>query len=770
MRAMTSLLSCLSCLAGVACFSKPSFQGAGPGDGGIDAPPSDAYVAPDTITRLSVGYRHGCRVTTGGQIACWGDNEQQQLGRDLVGAEWTGTPGYAAAGEAGWTTVAAGGLHTCGVRAGKVRCWGENSFGQTDPARSGTGDDIQYADAADLPITGTVEKVYAGDTLSCAVTSDRELWCWGDVGFDTNQSPARPRKMLDGRFVDVALADDHACALRETGIVACWGKNDRLQLGRDTAGAQIDATAAMPIEDPLPYQSVSAAHGVTCGVRSDRALVCWGSSATGLFRHDDGNPPLTATMYVVDTMRPWTHVAIGSDHACAATDDETAFCWGDNYLGALGNGRYEADRSDLQAVVGLPATTAITEMSANFEHTCVLLADDSVRCWGSNSKGELGNGEASRKLTPTKIELGTTPTTIDELVAGDQHTCARAGSTTWCWGLNDKRQVLPSSPAASIDAPVQASTAPFEQIAAAYKHTCGRRGATGAITCWGGNDSNQLGSMVPSNTTADVPPPTNHQWTSLDVGSTLSCAIATDGKLYCWGARYDGTTDHVPTVVPAPNALPWRSISIGSQFAIGAVLDGGNLRIVAWGNQRKSGYADVDTALTAPALLSVPDVGTNVLAAAAETAGDHACIHHQVAAGPAVDCWGVNGSRQAGAAAPSWVAANAAIRVAGATWSTPAAGKTFVANDHSCSLDAAGDLWCWGANTAFELGSANTSTDVRQVFPGPWKAIAGGQTHSCAIKAGGAGDEVYCWGENYFGQVGDGTRWEPSAVLVLPVP
>src|SRR5690606_27527515 len=142
---------------------------------------------------------------------------------------------------------------------------------------------------------------------------------------------------------------------------------------------------------------------------------------------------------------------MGRAHVCAISDG-LVFCYGDNADGALGRGRYAADRRlpAMPIAIGEP----IRELVAGNGHTCARAADsDKTWCWGTNSFGELGKGPFARKTEP-ELVLNLPAGTVAELVAADDHTCARmidgnSASVTYCWGLNENGQVNPEVAAAS---------------------------------------------------------------------------------------------------------------------------------------------------------------------------------------------------------------------------------------------------------------------------------------------------------------------------------
>ena len=498
---------------------------------------------------------------------------------------------------------------------------------------------------------------------------------------------------------------------------------------------------------------------MTCGTTTTRELYCWGAAGNGLL--GEAAMPLNSQRIDHPTMpKQWTNVAMSYNHVCAIGDGDV-YCYGDNYNGALGIGRFASSRP-----ITTPTDVGITvqELAAYDDLTCVLAPDgETTKCWGVNSKGQVGNGEIARKTTPTAVRLPTG--TVQQLVAGDFHSCALVGETApytpYCWGANEDRQVGSAQTSGAESTPKVASSALFSRVAAGGVHNCGIR-ADGEIECWGGNGSYQLGTMVPSNRYA-FGELGDGAWTYIAAGSTASCAIAS-GHLYCWGS-VPGTMNAVED--PTSYGLfggtsSWTSISLGSGFAVGTYLNGAAPHLAGFGEMCASGRTTNAAPTNADEVFSgfQPITGTPRIAAA-QSSGDHTCLHGTMNGTAKLECFGGNGSKQVTAGT---AVCGTAYDVMG-NWT----GEIAMANHHSCAIDAANDLWCWGRDSNFELGTLISGIATpRKVNTMKWSAVATGFDHTCAITQ--ARDGVYCWGENQYGQVGDGTQWEPAPVLAGALP
>ena len=233
-----------------------------------------------------------------------------------------------------FATISAGLAHTCALRfSGIVRCWGDDSNGQTTVPQ------------------GTYSAVSAGSRHSCGVRTDGSVACWGD---DSNGQTTVPQ----GTYSAVSAGSWHSCGQRSDGSIACWGANALAQGGYS---GQSDAPEGT-------FVSVSAGLQHSCGVRTDRTVVCWGQSPFGQSEAPEGT---------------FTTVSAGRLHSCGVRTDRTVACWGSNEW-----------RGDYAGQAQPPSGTFST-VSAGWGHTCGLRTDRAITCWGNNyDRGGNYSGQA----------------------------------------------------------------------------------------------------------------------------------------------------------------------------------------------------------------------------------------------------------------------------------------------------------------------------------------------------------------------------------------
>lgn len=389
----------------------------------------------------------------------------------------------------GGNRLAAGGGHTC-LRAdsGTVKCWGDNVFGQL-----GLGDTQARGDQAgelgdNLPavaLGGPVVDVVAGDYFNCARLEDGSVKCWGlnrvgelGVGNDQIQGDA-PGEMQNlpavnlgtgRRAAQVVTGSGHACARLDNGAVKCWGNNSFGQLGvGDTAHR---GRLATDLGDRLPAVDLGAgrlavelaAGGFrTCARLDNGAVKCWGQNDRGqlgigdtLNRGDAGNE-MGDRLPAVDfgAGRTAVRLAAGRDHTCAVLDNGQVKCWGLNNSAQLGvgatfnRGDETGEMGDALPAVNLGSNRLALAVAAGLQHSCAILDDATVKCWGANFAGQLGTGDVSPRgsigfemgdALPV-VELGAGRSARD-LVSGWNFSCAYLDKgTVKCWGLNDLGQL-----------------------------------------------------------------------------------------------------------------------------------------------------------------------------------------------------------------------------------------------------------------------------------------------------------------------------------------
>jgi alpha-tubulin suppressor-like RCC1 family protein len=328
--------------------------------------------------------------------------------------------------------VAAGEAFSCALRSdGEVRCWGNNGEGQL-----GDGTLTSRATSARVNLAGPARQISAGDAHACAVLEHGALQCWGDnddgqigVGATSAQEPS-PRDVAVAGVTFVAAGGLHTCAIHTGGQLACWGDNTFQQTG---VGVEGRYTSPMTLQTIAGVAYVAASDRHTCAIGSN-GLSCWGSDTDG--RLGDGPIVTTGGFLPLSVDLPnATRIGLGADHSCALADGNV-FCWGKGNEGRLGNGGTSSSPSPVR-VEGIGGAVSV---DGGTQHTCAV-AGGVVLCWGRNDNNELGNPSDVNSSVPITVNLPDSSVTASAVSVGDEHVCALASGRVFCWGRDGSGQL-----------------------------------------------------------------------------------------------------------------------------------------------------------------------------------------------------------------------------------------------------------------------------------------------------------------------------------------
>lgn len=403
---------------------------------------------------ISAGSQHTCAILADSRVRCWGDNSKGQTNVPIDLQQVT--------------QISAGSMHTCAIiSTGAVHCWGDNSKGQTTVP-------------ADLL---NVEQISAGLSHTCALLMGGVARCWGGNGFGESNVP-----QALGSISHISAGEEFSCALLVVGSYTCWGNHVDQQGAGSLGVSQIDSQAAI------------------CTLQ-DSSVTCARWTANN-------------TMQVPDSFGNVAQITVGHFHLCALSLFGTVGCWGSE------NHEQEFNvPSDLGQV---------TQISAGGNHTCAVTATQKIRCWGNNDywqasvPGEIGSGQ------------------IKQISVGESTTCALTfAGEVHCWGLNSEGQAsVPQDLGAAVN------------VAVGRETSCAIA-ASGNYRCWGLSKSlssvgmgtitqidlgysgvcamNSIGTAFCSN------PQNLGVVAQISAGYNLSnvsnyCAVKSDGYVRCWSS------------------------------------------------------------------------------------------------------------------------------------------------------------------------------------------------------------------------------------------
>ncbi len=518
----------------------------------------------------------------------------------------------------------------------------------------------------------------------------------------------------------------------EPAGASCANGGTRIEVGLDAnANAMLDASEIAQTRfvcdgqngagggsSPVLTRTTAIAPGATCALGGDQVEA--GIDASGNNALETNEVTTTITLCLVRNATP---IAPGATCALGGTHYDT---------GHDRNGDGVLASAEVESTTDVCASLAVTTLGAGSAHTCAGSTNGTLRCWGANTSGQLGDGTFVNRTSPTLVPAFVQPGDLSTARAprtglGSSHTCATAntlGGFVKCWGANGDAQLGDGTTiphALPADVPFLAA----EEIAAGANTTC-----SGGTRCWGDGSLGQIGNGTTNDALSPTSPLTTLAFPSTGVGPFNSRSPGVGDGLACALRSYSFTGTcgifNLPCIRSVVAPFCW-----GQAFTS---LSSSNIAIGVGGSD----------------------------ASAVSVGGRHGC---SLLFDGTVECWGVNTNGELGDGT------TAGRNTAAAVPNLVGVVGIAVGASHSCAWLGDGTARCWGANASGQLGDGTTS---ERHAPAPVQnltdvvAMAAGQAHTCAALADGS---VRCWGANASGQLGDGTtanRLVPTLVPITP--
>jgi alpha-tubulin suppressor-like RCC1 family protein len=302
------------------------------------------------------------------------------------------------------------------------------------------------------------------------------------------------------KYRSISAGTMHVCDIASGGIAWCWGLNGAEgRIGSDQLSSS--SMSAVPVRIPgnqkLAQLATFGRH--TCALTTEGKAYCWGYNGWGALGANS-NVSQSPTPVAVARNLTFRSITAGTDHACAVTFDNVAYCWGNNDWRQLGVGT-----AAMSAPVQVSNSIAFSSISAGASFTCGVATTGSTYCWGANSIGQTGDG---KKIDYGNVFVSTPQTvvggqTFKSVSLGSQYACGvTAAGQGYCWGSNNTK--LGSGNTTDSSTPVAvAGGLSFRSISTGYGHACGVT-TDDAIYCWGSNGNGQLGNAIQNGSNAPV--------------------------------------------------------------------------------------------------------------------------------------------------------------------------------------------------------------------------------------------------------------------------
>ena len=359
----------------------------------------------------------------------------------------------------------------------------------------------------EAPASETHSSVLAtGSSHTCAILENGSAMCWGldnygqlgDGGDATNRNkPTTYVSTEDGQTVtQIHAKQSRTCIVLNDNTASCWGFNEDGQAGDDSTNTYKSPSVKVQFPDGKRVKSMGMGLKHTCAILEDDSLTCWGLDSFGALGNgnSDTSDKYTPQTITTPSDRKVVKVEPGATHTCILLDDGGVMCWGRDNLGQLGNGATSDTIHTPSSNVELPEGRAATDLSVGDHHSCALLDNGSVACWGQNNYGQLGENTTTHRPTPVYPHLPAGSIAVSVAV-GPYNSCAiLENSSLYCWGHNGYGRLGIGVTGGIYTTPmfVEGPTN-IVDLSVNYDHTCGLY-ENGSISCWARGKHGQLGN------------------------------------------------------------------------------------------------------------------------------------------------------------------------------------------------------------------------------------------------------------------------------------
>lgn len=742
-------------------------------------------------------FRSSFAVKTNGTAWAWGENNAGELGnRSFMDA---GIPVATLLQD--YVTISAGAEYAMGIKDdGSVWAWGTAIPGSLN----GTGSDA-WVEPVPVPNLNSITSIAAGLVHRLALKEDGTIWAWGsnsfgELGLGDDSVPSihyveAPVKVpLMESVVAVSASYYHSLALKSDGTVWSWGGNGNGQLGD---GTLVDKHHPVQVTGLSSVIAISAGPYLNLALKMDGTVWVWGNDNLGPI--GDGREGGSLVPVQVAGIDGVVSVKAGDAYGMALKNDGTVWTWGWNASGALGDGTTRTALTPVQ----VSHLGGVAEISAGEGFALAVKENGTIWIWGSNWNGSLGNGSGDGYRSTTRLRLNGIPGGPADAAAPSAPELSVAGKASnsavleWSEAMDDFAVegyeiyqdgvwIGSTSIASTSSALARSFTATGLLAEATYTFTVRARDGSGHVS--------EPSNVVSATTEISLPK-------SISAGEKTSLILKSDGTVWYYGDSY------FSTLIQVPGLHSIVAISQGSQHALALRSDG---TVWAWGLSSSGQLGIPDTYYT-DIPLQVPGLSQVVEVVAAET--------HSLAlkSDGTVWAWGDNYAGKLGLGDPELyvqltpaqipglfdvkaISANLfnslALKQDGTVWSwgvnfygqvgdgtdidryspvriTNLNGITAIASGmyHSLVVGSDGSVWSWGANFNGQLGDGTTENRFSPVriagIQDPIQSVSAGGVHNLALSASG---NIWSWGDNFIGQLGDGTltqRLSPVRVTAL---
>ena len=775
----------LDTFGGLYAWGQNSYGQLGTGDTVNRASPTK--IGNSSWSQIGSGQYTGYAIDSTGRLFAWGYNQYGQLGQGNT-LNASSPVQLTASADSSFTAVSAGYgtfAYAIGASAGGVYFVGNNAYygsGLTTPTyfTSLSPAIIAGLSTAASYVATTLTSGYIANTnylYAIGGNSSNEL---GSGITSTPKSAALGYIFSPQSITSLQARAAGGLATTKNGTVYSWGDTSFGQIGNaTTTGTQI-GIVALPFPQSVSLISIptwskvsSGGDGHTLGIDTTGKLWAWGNNSAGQL--GTGTTLSTTQPVQVGNKSNWAAVSAGISFSAALDTSGGLWVWGNNAYGQLGNSTTISISSPVQL-----GTSSWSMVSASniFGGVGALDANKVLWSWGQNYFGQLGNGTTTNASSPVQVTVYSTNTSwaaIASKNAGGPYTNYYAITPTgalYGWGLNTNGTLgLGSTTVVSLPAQIGSSSWTMVSTNAS---SAAAIDVTGRLFTWGLNTSGQLGQGTTTALSSPVQVGTLASWIMVSVGNDHMMGIlgnsptATTGALYGWGTNAyghlgNGTTINASSPVQVGTSS-WTTVCAGLSQSIAT---GADSSVWMWG------YGTIGLGDGTTVSKSSP-VAAKYIASASSVnswtvlglpAGN--CTAAFFGITPDSNLWGW-GSNPSSALLPFSGNASSPIQIGNSSWTAVSWGLSHVA-----AIDANGRLFTWGLNTVGQLGNGTTvavSSPVQLGTLSSWIAVACGDQFTMALLGSSSTattGTLYVWGQNIYGQLGQGNTLNLSSPVVL---
>lgn len=669
-------------------------------------------------------------------------------------------------------TLSVGGEHSCAINVQQeLLCWGLNQFNQINSQQSYN---ISTPSIVEELKNYNVESVELGGNHSCIITIEKQIYCWGlnNLGqtgnSDLQSHNLNQINLPESDWKAMTLGEAHSCAASST-IVMCWGDNSYLQLGGGDINYSITPVQVSLGKD-VEIKNIKSSKSTTCALLDIGNLTCWGDYREYHIRDNSQGEELVSRNITSLNLHPYlttTSFAVMEDSVCYIGDEEIAIC--SNYyfqnlkpnlkIGEIyaGGETYCIHLSDLsikcwgkiseqiESVINSRDVQIISIWQDNF---CVIFSAGEMACHGKNQFGQIGDGGGGFHGSPTLITL---PNGLNasKVVANDYYSCAiMEDASISCWGgeMNPQSAKI----AAFSSSPVNIDSNPDNfDIDSKNGVTCAVN-LSSEVQCWGYGEHTEHSFGVDhyQENPRTVKYLNSDEIVSIHRGFETTCAMLKNNTAHCWGYDVAGYFE-LPDYGDSPGKGhmgyqkgQWLEIKTSGTIGCGTNMTNS---LSCWGVYSYNGM-EYSTRYATDYYFPSDIIWTNNVTDFDIGKGMLCTVNNDIE----LNCMGQFTNE--------YKAHISLDLILSKTFDSPIIDLS-ISSAFACLATESGEIWCWGENSFGQLGDGTINNNmnpqkINMPFDFAVQQINVGGNHACATSIDG---QIICWGDNRYGQIGDGT-------------